>query len=318
VPAFRAIRATFPDAETCIVTSPLNDGVVRGNPYLDHVLLFDKVKVRSSPAAAWQFLRALRGFSADLAIVLNSVSYSGTSTWIAVLSGANRIIGGDSRPFGWSFSDWLYNLVLRSSRTIEGHAIDYSLAPLLEAGFKPVDRNTTIGLVEKDHQHASRFLDTVGPSPRAALHPGAGKRENCWPPERFAEVARRLRSDGYAVYLIEGPADGEAVEATQRAFGGGLPVLKDVSIRTVAAALAATQLALVNDTGVMHVAGAVGVPTVAMFGPTPAATWKPPSSQLCALQSPDGHMESLAVEEVWGALQSASEGSGPLDATGRD
>ncbi len=302
VPAIRAIAETFPGARLAIVTAPVNDGVVRGNPYLERVFLFDKVSLRRSFVRAIRFIRSLRDFDPDLAIVLNSVSYSGTSSWIAVLSGARRIIGGDSRPFGWSFSQWLYNLQMPSSKELGGHAIDHGLQPLASIGITTSDRSTILILSEEDEESAARFLESVGDGPYFAVHPGAGKRANRWPVERFARVVQGLREAGWSPWCVEGPADGEATAQLQALLSFSLPVLRGVSVRTVGAALAASELALVNDTGIMHVAGALGVPTLALFGPTPASSWKPPAEQLVALQSADGTMEGISVEEVWEAL----------------
>ncbi len=302
VPSFRAIKECFPQARTMILTAPVNHGVVAGNPYLDEVLLFDKVEVRHSPRAAVSFLRELRVFRPDLAIVLNSVSYSGTSSWLAVFSGASRIIGGDSRPFGWSFSEWLYNLVMPSDPEVTGHAIDHGLAPLRAVGITTDDRSTVLRPGAREQEEARCFLESVGPHPVLAIHPGAGKRENRWPAERFAKLAQRFRDRGWSVWMVEGPADLEASQATQDALQGPLPVLREVSVATVGAALQASDLALVNDTGVMHVAGAVGVPTLALFGPTQSSSWKPPGERVIALQSPDGRMESLLEQEVFDAL----------------
>lgn len=298
VPVFRSIRRTFPGCTTMLVTAPINDGVVRNNPYLDHILLFDKVELRSSPRAAWRFLRELRGFGADLAIVPTTVSFSSTSAWLAVLSGAPVAIGGDSEPFGWSFSRWLYNLVLPSSRELEGHAIDHGLRPLAEVGFEVGDRSTLVVPGEEAEVEAREFLaGEVGPRP-FALHPGAGKVENRWPAERFAQVARELARWGLDPWVVEGPADGPATREMLEAHGAPLPVFSGRSLRAVSAALGQSRLALVNDTGVMHVAGAMGVPTLALFGPTPAASWQPPSPALEAIQAPDGNMGSIATGEV--------------------
>jgi len=302
VPALRAIHESFPRARKMLVTAPVNDGVVRGNPYLDEILLFDKVAVRRSPRQAVGFLKSLRSFAPELAIVLNSVSYSGTSSWIAVLSGARRIIGGDSTPFGWSFSRWLYNLEMPVQVELKGHAIEHSLAPLRAVGMDTADRSTVLIPGWEDRAQARRFLESVGPSPWAAIHPGAGKEENRWPAERFAAVVHKLRRRGWSVWCIEGPADRHATEQLLASLEEPVKVLRGVSVRTVAAALAASQLALVNDTGIMHVAGAVGTATVALFGPTAAESWRPPGDAVRALQSPDGTMEGLGLDVVWDAV----------------
>jgi heptosyltransferase-3 len=303
VPTLRAIAETFTPVAMALVTAPVNDGVVRGNPHLQEVFLFDKVRLRRSPLGVLRFLRQLRRFHADLAIVLNSVSYSGTSSWIAVLSGAKRIIGGDSRPFGWSFSDWLYNLQMPSSQKIETHAIDHSLAPLLAVGITTEDKSTELKWAQEDGVRAERFLSNAGSPPYVAVHPGAGKEANRWPAGRFAALLERLHDAGWSPWCVEGPADHDATEEVAACLSWKLPVLRGVSVRTVGAALAASDLAVVNDTGVMHVAGAVGVPTVALFGPTPARQWKPPGEHVVALQSPDGTMDSLSEEEVWTAVR---------------
>lgn len=298
VPTFRALRETFPEARTLLITAPINDGIVRGNPYLDQILLFDKVRIRSSPRAAWRFLRELRAFKPDLAFVLNSVSFSGTSAWLAVLSGAPVIVGGDSRPFGWSFSTWLYNLEMPGSKELRGHAIDHQLDMLRAIGIEATDRSTVVVPGPDERARAAAFLDTLPEGPRLVIHPGAGKVENRWPADRFAAVVAAMEADGVAVFLVEGPADVDATRETLEALGHEVPVLRGVDLQTVAAAVAASDLALVNDTGVMHLAGAVGTRTLALFGPTPAAQWEPPSEHLDAWQSPTGRMDGLAVEPV--------------------
>jgi heptosyltransferase III len=303
-PALRAIRRAFPRARTLLVTAPVNDGVVRNNPDLDAILLFDKRAVRSSPRTAWRFYRELRGFGADLAFVLNTVSFSGTSAWLAVLSGARFIIGGDSTPFGWSFSRWLYSVEMPSEPEVTGHAIDHGLRPLEAIGIEATERFPVLVPGDDADREADAFLDGLNTDGAiAAVHPGAGKAENQWPAEWFARAIVALEGWGAKVFVIEGPADGPAVAATFDALGTTRPVLRGVGLRTVAAALGRAHVALVNDTGVMHVAGAMGVPAVALFGPTPRAQWEPPSPELVALQSPDGTMRGLRPESVLPALQ---------------
>jgi ADP-heptose:LPS heptosyltransferase len=309
VPAFRAIRQSFPTARTMLITAPINHGVVQGNPYLDEILIFDKVEVRRSPLRAWRFLRRLRGFDTDVAIVLNTVSFSSTSAWLAVLSGARHIIGGDSTPFGWSFSRWLYNLEMPLDPEVRGHAIDHGLQPLVAVGISTDDRSTLIVPGENAVAGARRFLQALGPGPLLAIHPGAGKRENQWPPERFAAVVERAREWGVTPFLVEGPVDGPATLATQERLASEAPVLRGADVATVAAALAESDAALVNDTGLMHVAGAVGVPTLALFGPTPAASWKPPGDHVDAIQSPDGTMEGIELDQVLERLRERLKGS---------
>ncbi len=317
-PAFEAVAATFDGAQTLLVTAPVNDGVVRGHPAVDAVLLFDKRALRKSPRRAWRFLRTLRSFEAEVAVVLNSVSFSSTSAWIASLSGAPYLVGGSSVPFGWSFSQWLYNLEMPTSPELRGHAIDHGLSSLAEVGFEIPTRQPRLCPGPAARRRARDFLDRLGPGLRVALHPGAGKEANRWPPERFAAIAQRLREQGAVPYLIEGPADAIAVAETQRATATECEVLRGVDVASVAAVLERSDAAVVNDTGIMHIAGAVGVATVALFGPTPREEWAPPSPALVALQSPTGEMSGLDLDEVEAALWTVLDGRGGLSPRPRD
>ena len=102
-PALRAIKESFPGAALALVTSPVNEEVVRHNPYLDRVVSFEQGMWRN-PTLFFRFLGKLRNFRADVAFVLSSVSFSVTSANIALFSGARYVVGSDSEPFGWDLS----------------------------------------------------------------------------------------------------------------------------------------------------------------------------------------------------------------------
>jgi heptosyltransferase III len=107
----------------------------------------------------------------------------------------------------------------------------------------------------------------------AVLHPGSGGRKKCWPAEHFSELAARL---GGPVLLLQGPAD-EAACAAAMAGLPPVPVARaaGLPLSQAAALLARCRLYVGNDSGVSHLAAALGVPTVAVFGPTDPAVWAP-------------------------------------------
>jgi heptosyltransferase-2 len=127
--------------------------------------------------------------------------------------------------------------------------------------------------------------------PIVAVAPGAvgpGKR---WPTNRFAELARRFGNEGASIWLVGGP--GEAALAQEIATAGG-PRARDLTgsdLRNAILALKAADVAVSNDSGLMHVSAALGTPTVALFGPTDprvcgplnplAATLEPLGSASC-------------------------------------
>jgi ADP-heptose:LPS heptosyltransferase len=317
-PCFRAIRERWPAAEIALVTAPVNSQVVAHNPHLDRVLLFEQ-RLWRDPRALRRFLGDLRGFGAELAIVLNSVSFSATSAMIALRSPARWIVGGDSAPFGWDLAR-AYSLRMPATPDLDRHSVEHSLAPLRAVGITTDDLSTVVVPSPAQRREAAELAGRLLPGPRFwALHPGAGKRQNVWPPDRMADLADRAAASGTPVLVLHGPADGEALAAfvaARAARDDAAPVVvaPPLSVGTAAALLERAERFLCNDTGIMHVAGAVGVPTVALFGPTDPALWKPPSPRVLALCAPRrrddprgpefGWLETLEADEVWRAWSS--------------
>ncbi len=317
-PCFRALRETWPAAEIALVTAPVNAGVVRHNPHLDRILLFEQ-RLWRRPAALRRFVGELRGFAPDLAFVLNSVSFSVTSAMLALWSGARWVVGGDSRPFGSVVSARAYSLQLPGSPVLDRPAVEHSLAPLRAVGITTEDLSTIVVPSADEQAQATALVDgRLPPGAFWALHPGAGKRQNLWPAERFAAIAARAAQAGHPVLVLHGPADADALARLRAALPSSAPagwapivVAPPLSVGAGAAVLARADRFLCNDTGVMHIAGALGVRTVALFGPTDPRLWKPPSSRVIALRAPSrqddprgpefGYLETLATDAVWAA-----------------
>lgn len=121
----------------------------------------------------------------------------------------------------------------------------------------------------------------------AAIHPGSGGRRKCWPAARFAEVARRL---GRPVVAIEGPADGDACREFLSEVRGVRAA--GLTVPQLAGLLAGCALLVGNDSGVSHLSAALGIPTVAVFGPTDPAVWAPRGPRVFIARWSDG------VEEI--------------------
>ncbi len=310
-PALRAVRCAFPEALIALVTAPVNHEVVRHNPDLDRVLLFDRTMWRS-PLRLLRFRSEVRRFSPDLAVVLNSVSFSVTSAWIAAASGAPVIMGGDSGPFGWDLSRHLYSLELPSLPELDRHAVLHNLAPLEAVGIAAAGLDTIVVAAPAERETAVALLAGLpDDGPLLVIHPGAGKRANLWPAERFAAIARRAAAAGERVVVLQGPADGGIIasfaaalaEAGEGMAHGRILTAPRQPVGVCAALLSFCDRFLCNDTGLMHVGGAVGAPTLALFGPTDPALWKPLSPVVRALRGEDDRLDTLGVEAVWSALR---------------
>jgi len=122
------------------------------------------------------------------------------------------------------------------------------------------------------------------------IHPGSGSPRKNWPIERFVELSRNLEALGHRVAWIRGPA-----EMGQREIWAGERIDRP-SLQALAATLAASRLFVGNDSGVSHLAAAVGAATVTLFGPTRPQVWRPDGPRIRAVDSADGTMAGVSLE----------------------
>jgi heptosyltransferase II len=123
----------------------------------------------------------------------------------------------------------------------------------------------------------------TGMRPVVALAPGAVGPSKRWPGAAFAELARALSAQGCDVWVIGGPAEGPLA----RIIRDHAPDARDLTgtdLRNAILALAASSVAISNDSGLMHVAAALGTPTIGIFGPTSPRHWAPLNPVAAAVQ----------------------------------
>ncbi len=145
----------------------------------------------------------------------------------------------------------------------------------------------------------------LGGAPRApvlALAPGAYNPHRLWPAGHFADLAKRFAAQGWDVWVLGGPQEREAArdiaaEAPVRDFTGTPLEEAVLQIRSAA-------LFVGNDSGMLHLAGAIGTPSVGLFGPTTAEVSGPRNENVLPLRPPAGQIsvDQIAVEKVEEAL----------------
>ncbi len=130
-------------------------------------------------------------------------------------------------------------------------------------------------------------LDAAGLSlgqPLAIIHPGSGSAHKCVAPKILASVVATLQISGAVPVILEGPADREPVERLLQSCENPPIVLRGLDVLTVAGVLAQARLFVGQDSGVTHLAGLMGVRTVALFGPTDPARWAPRGTHVTVVQ----------------------------------
>lgn len=144
-----------------------------------------------------------------------------------------------------------------------------------------------------------------GVTPFLLLHPGAGSAAKRWPAPGFAGVGRALRQGAsLAVTVHQGPADAEAAGAVLKALGPDVIALTDPELTALAGALAMATLYLGNDSGVSHLAAAVGAPGIALYTPG-LLGWRPWTPGIGVLAVATGEPIETEVRAVLAAARAA-------------
>ena len=120
--------------------------------------------------------------------------------------------------------------------------------------------------------------------PLLIIHPGSGSAHKCVAPEILATLVVAVQMYGATPVILEGPADRESVERLLRSCLTPPIVLRGLDVLTVAGVLAQARLYVGQDSGVTHMAGLMGVRTVALFGPTDPARWAPHGAHVTVVQ----------------------------------
>jgi heptosyltransferase-2 len=208
----------------------------------------------------------LRQEKFNLALLLPNSLSSAMVTWLA---GVPERLGYSTDGRGWLLTNRLPDR--RKERGL--HQVDYYLGLLRSVGASRVDRIPKLQLKEKCIEMGLTLLGDMGIDKWERLigvHPGAAYGETKrWFPERFGAVLKRLQKSGRRILLLGGP--GEQLIAKQISMVMERPPIDFVGKTTVAEALALVSMCalfLSNDSGLMHVAAALNIPQVALFGST--------------------------------------------------
>jgi heptosyltransferase-2 len=130
----------------------------------------------------------------------------------------------------------------------------------------------------------------LAPDGRAviALAPGAVGPSKRWPAERYADLAQRLATEGNWIWVIGGPGEKELAAEIARPGGDNIRDLTGPDLRNAILALAAANAAVSNDSGLLHVAAALGTPAIGIFGPTSPWHWAPLNPIAAVVEAADG------------------------------
>lgn len=273
-PAIALLRQNYPSAEITVLARPLNASVLLGNPDVDRVLVFDRQKEHRSFTNKLHFYHSVRSEQFDLVVAMQ------TATWshqVAFLSDAPYRLGRYQKRF----KSTLTHAWRGKYRKGETHEVDRNLELVRLICQGEGTRQLVFNLSPDEIANAEAHLVSLGIEDNAFLigiHPGGSSYDKRWPEKQYAELADRL-VDHYnaTTLLLHGPDEIELTRNIQETMQSNAIVHAPNTIRELGGLLSRCDLVVCNDSGPMHLAAALNVPTVAIFGPTDHVAWRPMS-----------------------------------------
>jgi len=283
--AFHEIRRAHPDAEIALLTRAPFAAFARAMPWFDRVII--ETHPGFTDISAWaRLLREIKAFA---------------PTRVYDLQGKNRqtilyaLLGGVFGP-DWSGAAPLCKFPRPWPPKPDMHFTDFLAAQLRAAGVPPAGDADVKWLDAQVGKFAlpERYVILIPGCSPDALH----KR---WPPEHYADLASRLQAKGYVCVAVGTEADAEAIDAIKQSAPDIVDLSGQTSLFELAGILRRADCVVGNDTGPLHVAAAVGAPTLALFSGRSNPVWsKPPGKKVAWKQSEN--LGELGVDEVLAAL----------------
>jgi lipopolysaccharide heptosyltransferase II len=284
-PAIRALRRRFPQAALDLVVSEYAAPAVRGNPNVDEILTCDKTVAAAPLPARVRLAWRLRQRRYDLGVILEAHwGYAGFSELLLAAAGIPRRVGPDLGKHRDLLTD---RVPVRRQ-----HWIDAYLEIVGRVGAAADGRGMEVVIAPDDVEAATawaRAHRADRPAP-IVLFPGGNRHlvSRRWGAHGFSAVGDALRRRlGAPVVVIGGPEDAAlAADVVRGMTSSAVSAAGALSWGATGALLRGCRIFVTGDSGPMHLAAAVGAPTVAVFGPTDPAVFGPRDGPQVAVRAP--------------------------------
>ena len=279
LPIVQAIKDAAPHLTLGWVVRRRCADILTGNPCIDHLyVLPDKPSLRE----LLRLRHELHSAHYDIALDMQGLLLSGLVTR---LSGAPVRVGWDRNREG--------NALFLTHPVVPGkakntHEVDllYGFADALGIHAEHPEFTPQLYLAAENTAKAEEWLSVL-PRPRIALNVGASRAYKRWPLKNWVQVAQALTQAGRSIVFVGDKTDAETVaQITPTLTGGYVDLSGKTTLRELASVLAACDLLVSGDSGPMHLAVAVGTPTVAIFGATNPARHGPYGARNTVLHDP--------------------------------
>ena len=306
-PAIAALRQALPDARIDVLCYDAYAALLAHDPDVDHTLGLRR-RTLFNPWTFARLVRTLRRTQYDL-VIEGARGGSFLGAFVAAMSGGRHRAAATGSRY-----QVFFNVRVPRRPNVE-HKVNLLLAFLEDLGIPPATRAMKVVLTDTERAAAAaRWRDwgLAGGGPVIGIIVGA-RRGKQWPPGQLVELVRRLQLlPGLAVVLFAGPEERDEAIGLHRDLAGTVVVAPQLGVRDFAAMLSRCTLVVTGDTGPMHLAAAVGTPTVAVFRTTNAQSYAPRGPLHRAIQTSSEEAIGCVVAAVEDILaQGVGDGPDP-------
>jgi heptosyltransferase-2 len=271
----RVLNQRWPNRPVDLVTTPLTAPLVDYMPGVRSGIVCDLPRGQLAVARQKGLAAELRRRGYGTALVL-------PRTWKSAIAPA---LAGIPERVGF-FGEARFGLIneLRWGEKILPRFIDKNAALALPEG-APIPPEWPVPQLRVPAEEASRWrqMNGLGTGPAVALAPGSVGASKRW--TYYPEAARLLAKRGLDVWVVGGPGEKELAQQIVAAGGPRVRDLTGTDLRNGILAMAAAGVAISNDSGLMHIAAAIGTPTMGIFGPTSPYHWAPLNGLAATVQT---------------------------------
>lgn len=309
-PCAQALRELYPAAKITWIAEKNFAGLLVGAPVLDEVIQVDLDYLREASicdglAYLGQLKRALRARQFDLVLDMQGLFKSALVAW---MTGCKERIGyGRQREGSWLISRGI------NGTHAKGHVIQAYLDVVRYLGARIEEPVFPLPELEMEKALVREvLLAKLRPEQRFVVFaPGASKANKEWPVAHYVSLAKMLTADGWAVVVAGGKTDVEKGRQLSETVDGLIDLTGKTNLKELAALLTEAALFVSGDTGPLHIAVAVGVPIVSLYGPTRPERTGPYGEQAKVLRAPTeagALMAAITPRDVYNACKITLQG----------
>jgi heptosyltransferase-1 len=270
LPAASALRDAYPEARIDWLIEPQWRRLLEGNPDLSEIISLEK----KSAGGLIATVRKLRAAHYSCAIDFQGLYKSALPVFA---SGAPRRIGFASTYAREGFASLFYTDKINPRGA---HKVDHNLTLAEAAGARTSSPRFPLTLRPEDEKQVTQELARHDIADFYVLNPAGGWRSKCWPPERYGELHHRLAvQHGWRAIISFGPGEERLAQELVSAAGTPAPVAIPLGLGPLMALLRRAKFVVSADTGPLHLASALGMPVVGLYGPTDPARNGPYGAQ---------------------------------------